>query len=175
MLQNMNDEDTSKVRLQLSQAQTSVTDLISLAKASWSAHQSGKIHNMSFNPKAAWGNVKILTGGTTSHHTKPTIMRMRLSTGKLATTDKENAEVLGPHFEKVFNKHRPIEWEVINKIKQRQTMHELNKPILWAELKTAIAKLANDKAPGLNKVLPNAIKSLSNANLAHLLIFFNQY
>ena len=129
---------------------------------------------MSFNPKAAWESVKILTGGTTSHHAKPTIMRMRLPTGKLATTDKENAEVLGTHFEKVFNNHRLIEWEVINEIKQRQTMNELNNPISWAELKTAIAKLANDKAPGLNKVPPNAFKSLSNANLAHLLTFFNQ-
>ena len=130
---------------------------------------------MSFNPKATYESVKILTGGTTSHHAKPTIMRMRLPTGKLATTDKENAEVLGPHFEKVFNNHRPIEWNVIDKIKQRQTMYELNEPISWAELKTAIAKLANDKAPGFNKVPPNAFKSLSNANLAHLLTFFNQY
>ena len=130
---------------------------------------------MSFNPKAAWEIVKILTGGPTSHHAKPTIMRMCLPTGKLATTDKENAEVLGPHFEKVFNNHRPIEWKVINKIKQCQTMHELNKPISWAELKTEIAKLAYDKAPGLNKVPPNAFKSLSNANLPHLLTFFNQY
>ena len=96
---------------------------------------------MSFNPKAAWESVKILTGGTTSHHAKPTIMRMRLTTGKLATTDKENAEVLGPDFEKVFNNHRPVEWNVIDEIKQRQTIHELNEPISWAELKTEIAKL----------------------------------
>ena len=41
--------------------------------------------------------------------------------------------------------------------------------------KTEIAKLASDKAPGLNKVPPNAFKSLSNSNLAHLLTFFNQY
>ena len=54
-------------------------------------------------------------------------------------------------------------------------MHELNEPISWAELKTAIAKLENDKAPGLNKVPPNAFKLLRNANLAHLLTFFNQY
>ena len=58
-----------------------------------------------------------------------TIMRMRLPTGKLATTEKENVEVLGPHFEMVFNKHRPIEWNVIDEIKQSQTMYELNEPI----------------------------------------------
>ena len=39
---NMNEEDTRNVRLQLRQAQTSVTDLISLAKASWSAYQAEK-------------------------------------------------------------------------------------------------------------------------------------
>ena len=110
----MNKEDTRNVRLQLRQAQTIVTNLIYLAKESWSAHQAEKIHNMSFNPKAAWENVKILNGCTTSHHAKPTIMRVRLPTGKIAKTDKENAEVLGPHFEKVFNNHRPIEWKVIN-------------------------------------------------------------
>ena len=136
---------------------------------------SGKIHNMSFNPKAAWESVKILTGGTNSHNAKPIVMRMSLPTGKLATTDKENGEVLGPHFKKVFNKHQPIEWNVIDEIIQRQTMHELNEPITWAELKTAIAKLKNYKAPGLNKVPPNAFKSLSNTNITHLLTFFNQY
>ena len=54
-------------------------------------------------------------------------------------------------------------------------MHELNKPISWSEIKTAIAKLANYKAPGLNNVPSNAFKSLTNANLAYLLTFFNQY
>ena len=73
-------------------------------------------------------------------------MWMRLSTGKLAITDKENAEVLGPHFEKVFNNHRLIEWNMIDKIKQRQTMYESNEPISWAELKTGIVKLANEKS-----------------------------
>ena len=53
-------------------------------------------------------------------------------------------------------------------------MNELNNPISWAELKTEIAKLANDKAPGLNKVPSNTFKLLSNSNLAHLLTFFNQ-
>ena len=119
---------------------------------------SGKNLNMIFNPKAAWESVKILTGGTTSHNAKPTITRMRPPTVKLATTNKDNAEVLGPHFDKVFNKHCPIKWKVINKIKERQTMYELNYPITWEELKTEIEKLANDISPGLNKVSPNAFK-----------------
>ena len=51
---------------------------------------------------------------------------MRLPTGKLAATDKDNEEVLEPHFGKVFINHHPIEWNLIDEIKQRQTMYELN-------------------------------------------------
>ena len=105
--------------------------------------ESGKIHNMGFNPKAAWESVKILIGGTTSHHANSTIICMRLPTGKLATTDKENAEMLGPYFEKFFNKIFLMEWKVIDEIQQRQTVCELNDTITWTELKTAIEKLAN--------------------------------
>ena len=130
---------------------------------------------MSFNPKSAWKSVRILTRGTMIHNSKRIIMRMRLPTGKIATPDKDNAEVLGTHFENFFNKHRHIEWKVIDEIKQRQTMYEFNYPIIWEELKTEIEKLVNDKAPGLNKVPPNAFKSLSDQNLQHLLTFFNQY
>ena len=42
ILRKMNEEHTRNVRLQLRKSQTSVTDLISLAKASWSAYQAEK-------------------------------------------------------------------------------------------------------------------------------------
>ena len=42
ILRKINKEDTRNVRLQPCRAQTSVTDLISLAKASWSAYQAEK-------------------------------------------------------------------------------------------------------------------------------------
>ena len=37
----------------------------------------------------------------------------------------------------------------------------------WTEFIIAIQKLANDKAPGLNGVTPNAFKSMSEENLRH--------
>ena len=40
---------------------------------------------------------------------------------------------------------------------------------------TVNQELTNDKAPGINKVLPNSFKSLNNDNLNHLLDFFNEY
>ena len=38
-----------------------------------------------------------------------------------------------------------------------------------------MTKLTNDKAPGLNKVLPNDFKALNGDNLTNLLDFFNEY
>ena len=90
---------------------------------------------MCFNPKAAWQSVCFLSGGDTSHHASPTIMWMRLPNGELATTDAENASVFGPHFHRVFNNHRPIDWPVLDKIKQIYVMDELDHPISWDEIK----------------------------------------
>ena len=84
---------------------------------------------MRFNPKVAWESVKRLAGGMTSHHKTQTVMRLKLPTGKLATTDAENASIMGPHFKKVYTNHRPIDWTALNDIKQRDEMTELDERI----------------------------------------------
>ena len=99
---------------------------------------------------------------------------MQLLNRKLATTDAENASVFGPHFHRVFNNHRPIDWPVLDKINQREVMDELYQTISWDEIKKATTKLTNDKSPGLNGVLPNAFKALDDANLSWLLLFCKQ-
>ena len=125
-------------------------DAIALEKAAWSAHQAEKIYAMHFNPTEAWESVRVVSGGDTSHHASLPAMRIRLPNGELATTDTENASVFGPHFHRVFNNHRPIDWPVLDKIKQREVMDELDQPISWDDIKKATTKLANNKAPGLN-------------------------
>ena len=106
-----------------------VDDAIALAKSVWSAHQAEKIHSMRFNPKEAWEIVRVLSGEDTIHHASPTVMRMRLTNGELVTADAENASVFGPHFIRVFNNHRPIDWRLLDKIKKREVMTELDQPI----------------------------------------------
>ena len=130
---------------------------------------------MRFDPKEAWRSVKILAGGLTSHHEKLTVMRMRLPNGDLATTDAKNASVLGPHFARVFQAKRPVDFTVLRGILQRLLIPELDRPISWAEIKKAVRKLANGKSPGLNDVPPDAFKALDDANLLTLLDFFNSY
>ena len=130
---------------------------------------------MRFKPKEAWESVRVLSGGDKRHHASPTVMRMRLPNGELATTDVENASLFGPHFHRVFNNHRLIDWPVLDKIKQREVIDKLNHPISWNEIKKSTTKLSNDKAPGLNGVPPNEFKALDDANLSWILLFYNQF
>ena len=53
-------------------------------------------------------------------------------------------------------------------------MDKLDQPISWDEINKSTTNLANDKAPGLNGVPPNALKTLGDANLSWLLLFYNQ-
>ena len=109
-------EDNTAIKVELRFAQNVVSDHVSLAKAAWSTYQTTIIYNMRFAPKDAWASVKVLSGGMKSHHKKPTVMQLKLTNGKLATTDAENVSVMGPHLEKVYINHWPVDWKVLNKL-----------------------------------------------------------
>ena len=102
-------------------------------------------------------------------------MRLCLPNGELASTDKQNASVMGPHLSKVYPNHRPVIWEVTEDIEQRDTVPDIDHYIKWEEIKLAIAKLANVKSPRLNDVPPDAFKALSNQNIDILLNLYNTY
>ena len=64
---------------------------------------------------------------------------------------------------------------MLDKIKQREVMDELDHPISWDEIKKSITKIATDEAPGLNAVPPNAFKALYDENLSWILLFYNHF
>ena len=163
------------IKHDLKLVQNNVTDSIDLAKTRWSAFQAAWINKMRFTPKEAWKGVKILVGGKESHHVKPVFMILCLPSGDLASNDVQNASVMVPHLSKVYSNHRPVTWEVTNGIEQRYTVPDIDHSIKWEEIKLAIAKLANEKSPGLNDVPPDAFKALSNQNIDILLTFYNTY
>ena len=84
-------------------------------------------------------------------------MRMRLPNGKLATTDAKNASILAPHFERVYTAHRPITWDVINDIHQRDILFKIDEPIEWDEFIQAIRKIYNDKPPRSQRSSPRRL------------------
>ena len=76
-------------------------------------------------------SIRRLTGGESSHHTSPKVIQMRLPSGNLTENDKENVSVFANHFKKVLNNHKWTDTTVINKIKLREVMGELDDPPLW--------------------------------------------
>jgi hypothetical protein len=133
-------------------------DLVELAKACWYKGICEKVHKMRMDPRLAWENIRILTGGETAHHKTNLNMSMHLATGKLASNAKENMSVFGVHFDKVLNNHRPVNHSVLDLLKQKPCMTLIDNPITFSEVKQAINKLKKGKLPGLNRIPPKHSK-----------------
>jgi hypothetical protein len=66
---------------------------------------------------------------------------MCLESGELASNATENMSVFGIHFNKVLNNHRPIDYTVLDLIKQKPCLIAIDTPITFKEVKRAINKL----------------------------------
>ena len=56
---------------------------------------------------------------------------MRLPSGDLAETDKDNAKVSAKHFGKVLSKKKSIHNNVTNNIDSGEVMYEMDVPPSW--------------------------------------------
>ncbi len=86
---------------------------------------------------------------------------MKMANGKLATNGKENMAVFGPHFDRVFNNHRPVNPTILANNPQHPTLHDIGSPITFDKVDAAINKLKNGKSPGLNGVPTKAYKAMN--------------
>jgi hypothetical protein len=81
------------------------------------------------------------------NHRKAAQIKMKMANGELAETDDQNADVLQPHFDKIFNgQHDPVDIPaVIDQIPLRTTMHELldGSTIHLEELENQIQRAKN--------------------------------
>ncbi len=89
-------------------------------------------------------------------------MAMKMLNGNIATNGKENMSVFGPHFERIFNNHRPVDLTILDKITQHPVLSKLDLPISLDEVNAAINKLKNGKSPGLNGIPPEAYKAMNS-------------
>jgi hypothetical protein len=149
------------MRVQLQCLNKNVKDKVLLAKARWTAHLFSKIHDMQSNPRIAWEYIHLLTGGTTVHHKKKAQMAMKMANGKLATNGNKNMAVFGPHFDRVFNNHHPVNPTILTDISQHPTLHDTDSPITFDEVDAAINKLKNGTSPDLNGIPPEAYKAMN--------------
>ena len=100
---------------------------------------------------------------------------MRLPLGYLAENDKKNVGVFEEHFSNVLNSNKKNDKNIINKIILRKFMTELDKVPTWEEFMNAVAQLPNNKAPGINNVLPNSLKTKSENNFLHYFNFILKF
>ena len=78
--------------------QQKVDKAIDLEEKRWSFHLAEEIHNISFNPKGAWENIKLLMGFGTLYHTDLRLIQMRLLSGRLAENEEDKVSVFVSHF-----------------------------------------------------------------------------
>ncbi len=147
------------LRCSLKRMTKQVKDMVLLAKSRWYSNICLHIHDMQVNPWLAREYIRILTGGETVHHKKLINMAMRLPDGTLASNSSENMAIFGPHFERVFSNHQPVNLSILDLIPQWEQLMEIDHLITFSEVDKAINKLKPGKAPGLNGIPPEAYKA----------------
>jgi hypothetical protein len=132
---SLNPEQLADIQSQLKAINKCNQGLVELAKARWYKNICRKIHDMKMDPRLAWENIPILTGGKMAHHKTNLNMSMHLENGKLASNAKENMSVFGAHFTKVLNNHRHVDHTVLDLIEQKPSLIAIDKPITFKEVK----------------------------------------
>ena len=74
-----------QMEAELDRRQRHVKDQVKLAKSRYYANLAEGVHDMPFNPRLAWENIKLLAKGETVHHNRNTNMVMRNEDGSLVT------------------------------------------------------------------------------------------
>ena len=128
------------------------------------------------NPKRVWQTVKELQAGLTGHHMPLQDMRMKMGDGSLASNDDENADIFAPHFQRLFNRDdAPVDYTVTNLLEKMETITETGEPPTIDEVRAAIAKMVNGKAPGEDGVTVAAIKALPDDAIELIVKYFDDF
>ncbi len=123
---NLSADEIAEIKSQLNIVNKRNHDLVELAKARWYKGVCGKIHEMNMDPRLAWENIRILTGGKTAHHTSNHNMSMRLENGELASNARENMSVFGAHFHRVLNNHQLVNHTVLDLFEQKPCLTSID-------------------------------------------------
>jgi hypothetical protein len=88
--------------------------------------------------------------------------------GKIAKDPKENSANLRAHWHSVFNMHAEYDESVIQDIPSYDTIEYFGETPTMKEIKEAISKMKNNKAPGGTGLSMDMLKNLPNNALDFL-------
>jgi exonuclease III len=142
------------------------------AIAKWVRETSKDIQStiMARNPKRTWKQVRVLEAGLTGHHKQARTKRYVNTSGVEAMNDREDVENASEHFQKVYNRDdAPVDFSVLEDIKQREMLPELEREPEMLELVSAIKAMRGEAAPGESGVVGNCLKHCSAEALESIL------
>ena len=99
-------------------------------------------------PKEAWDMVFKLMKGFQKHHHTYLPANFKNKKGIEAKKDSDNANILNSHFYSLFHSDVQVDPSVLDEIPQHAVNTELSKLPTAKEVKSAIASMAYEKAPG---------------------------
>eukprot|EP00957_Ditylum_brightwellii_P146892 11182742-Ditylum_brightwellii.AAC.1 len=85
-----------------------------------------------------------------------------MADGRKAKTDEENAQVFATHFDKLFNNKPPLPCDptALDLIDQMPNFTCIAAPISLLEVRAALQRMANGKAPGPSGITFDALKAM---------------
>ncbi len=107
--------------------------------------------HLKINLKETWDMIFKLMEGFQTHHRKCVEKNFKYRSGKVAKKCEENAEIL---------KAVEVDFSVIDEIPAHEIQQKLGVTPSKKEIKKAISKMANNKAPGKSGLTTDMIKSL---------------
>jgi hypothetical protein len=158
-------------------ARKSFKRAIATAKEKWLEKQVLQVHEMHSNPYEAWRAINRIKEGLYGHHRKPRKPpRLVSKDGQIATTDQARVEIFKEHLQgEVFGIQSSYSQEAVDSLPQHTMEDTLGRPFELDELKCAIRKAKNHKAPGESGVPMEIWKTLDDLCLPYILDTLNEY
>ena len=131
------------------------------------------------DPFTAWQSSKLLLAGLSHHHvnTKDKYIQLKDKNSKLTAKPADQVQIQGEFFSnQIFGRNSSFEPAAINKLQTIPVNTAIANPITMVdELKTALKKAKNRKAPGPNGIIIEQYKLLHDENLSFILEIIDNY
>ena len=115
--------------------QKEIQDTKKMEMGKWFEHHAENASKMSNDPWTAWQSAKTIAKGEFTHYKESSNIALQKADGSLAQTDGENAEILDPHLQIVYNSGHPDDPKLIEKkLLQCETDHKLDGDISFFHL-----------------------------------------